>query len=138
MSRAAARFFRGPHPTAGHFSPAVRAGDFVYVAGQVPRDADGTVVGSDVAQQTAATLENLERALLLASATLSDVIKATVHLARLEDAAAFNAVYARYFPGTAPVRTTVQSGLRGVLVEIDAVAWAPAGAVRTAASPAPR
>ncbi|MEH2470860.1 2-iminobutanoate/2-iminopropanoate deaminase [Nitrobacteraceae bacterium AZCC 2161] len=107
----------------GHYSNGLRAGDFVYTAGQVPRDSKRNVIGSSIEDQTAATLENVQRVLSTFGATLDNVIKATVHLSDVADAPRFNAVYARYFPHNRPVRTLTGGQLNGVLVEIDVVAF---------------
>lgn len=109
----------------GHYSHAVRAGDFVFVSGQVPRDAQRAIVGTTIEEQTAVTLENVRLALHAAGATLDNVVKVSVHLADLGDAARFNKVYAQHFPLVLPARTTVGSVLNEVLVEIDVVAYAP-------------
>ncbi|HVE22085.1 MAG TPA: RidA family protein [Acidocella sp.] len=117
--------------TGGHYSPSIRAGDFVFVAGQTPRDAERRVVGATIEEQTAATIENLRVVLEEAGATLSQVVKATVHLANLSDAPRFDATYAGYFPDNPPVRTTVGSVLNGVLVEIDVIAFVGTATSRT-------
>ncbi|WMT79611.1 RidA family protein [Bradyrhizobium sp. Ash2021] len=110
-------------PTGGHYSMGLRAGDFVFTAGQTPRDLKRNVIGSNIEEQTVATLENVQRVLSEFGATLDNVVKATVHLANLADASRFNTVYSRYFPQTRPVRTVTGSQLNGVLVEIDVVAF---------------
>jgi len=110
-------------PHGGPYSHGIRVGDLVFTAGQGPFSNDGQVVGSDVASQTDATLDNIERILRDAGATLSDVVKVTAHLQDLHaDFGAFNEVYARRFDGHRPCRTTVGSTLGGFLVEIDVVA----------------
>jgi len=109
--------------TGGHYSPSRRAGDFVFVAGQTPRDAERRIIGTTIEDQTAATIENLRAILAEEGATLEQVVKATVHLADLRDAPRFDATYAAYFPNNPPVRTTVGSVLNGVLVEIDVIAY---------------
>jgi reactive intermediate/imine deaminase len=116
-------------PPKGAYSPAVRAGDFVFVSGQVPRDPrTGLLVGGDdVAAQARQTLANLRRTLAAAGATLEDVVSVAVHLARADDWAAFDAVYRETFAAPFPTRTVVGAELRGVLVEVTAVAYAPAG-----------
>jgi 2-iminobutanoate/2-iminopropanoate deaminase len=115
-------------PPKGAYSPAVRAGDFVFVSGQVPRDPEtGAVVGDDVAAQTRQTLANLRRVLAAAGAALEDVVSVAVHLARADDWAAFDAAYRESFAAPFPTRTAVGADLRGVLVEVTAVAYAPAG-----------
>jgi 2-iminobutanoate/2-iminopropanoate deaminase len=112
----------------GPYSPAVRAGDFVYVSGQTPRDPiTGQLVGGDVTSQTRSTLSNLRRVLEQAGAGLQDVVSVTVYLQRSEDWDAMNAVYREYFRGPHPSRTTVGADLRGILVEVSAVAYRPAG-----------
>jgi reactive intermediate/imine deaminase len=107
-------------------SPAVRAGDFVYVSGQVPVGADGKVVEGGVEAQTRQVLENVKAALALAGAELSDVIKTTVILTKASDFAAFNTVYGSYFPTNPPARTTMEAKLMiDIAVEIEAVAYKP-------------
>lgn len=108
----------------GAYSPCLRAGDFVFVAGQGPNDpATGQVVGTTIEEQTERTLENVKLLLEAAGASMADVVKATVHLSDLSLFPRYNTVYARYFPDPKPVRTTVGSQLLGILVEIDVVAY---------------
>ncbi len=107
----------------GHYSHGLRAGDFIYTAGQVPRDSKRNVIGTTIEEQTAATLENVGRVLKSFGATFDHVVKATVHLSDVANAPRFNAVYARYFPNNKPVRTLTGSQLNGVLVEVDVVAY---------------
>ncbi len=107
-------------------SPAVRAGDFVYVSGQVPVDASGKVVAGGIAEQTEQVMRNIEAALALAGCELSDVVKTQVFLEDARDFAAFNAVYAKFFPADPPARTTVEARLMiDIKVEIEAVAYKP-------------
>jgi reactive intermediate/imine deaminase len=107
-------------------SPAVRAGDFVFVSGQVPVDASGAVVAGDIAAQTRQVLENVKAALALAGCELGDVVKTTCWLEDARDFAGFNAVYATYFPQNPPARSTAESRLMiPIKVEIEAVAWRP-------------
>jgi 2-iminobutanoate/2-iminopropanoate deaminase len=113
-------------PPKGPYSPAVRAGDFLYVSGQVPRDPrTGELAGDDVATQTRQALSNLQRVLEQAGASLADVVSVTVYLARADDWGAMNEVYAKVFNPPFPSRTTVGAELRGILVEINAVAYPP-------------
>jgi reactive intermediate/imine deaminase len=108
-------------------SPAVRAGDFVYVSGQVPTDKNGSVVAGGIEAQTRQVLENVKAALALAGCTLEDVVKTTVILEDARDFGAFNKVYASYFPKEPPARTTVEARLViDIKVEIEAVAYRPA------------
>jgi 2-iminobutanoate/2-iminopropanoate deaminase len=109
-------------------SPAVRAGDFVYVSGQVPTGADGSIVAGNVEAQTRQVLDNVKAALALAGATLDQVVKTTVILADARDFGAFNRVYAGYFPSEPPARTTIEARLMvDIRIEIDAIAYAPQG-----------
>jgi len=110
---------------AGAYSPIVRAGDFLYVSGQVPRDPVTGEMGDDVASQTRGVLRNLQRVLGYAGAGLADVVSVTAYLATIEDWDAFNTVYREHFDVPFPTRTTVGAGLHGFLVEISAVAYKP-------------
>lgn len=111
-----------PSPT-GTYSQAIVAAGVVYASGQGPLDpSTGSIIGSDMAAQTRVTLSNLGSVLEAAGSSLSHVVKTTVHLADLADFADFDAAYREVFPATPPARTTVQSGLPGILVEIDAIA----------------
>ena len=113
----------GPRP-GGAYSPGLRVGDFIFVAGQVPIDpATGQVAGDTIEEQTARVLENIKAILEAGGATMADVVKATVHLSDLSLFPRYNAVYAGYFPDPKPVRTTVGSQLLDVLVEIDVIAY---------------
>ena len=106
-------------------SPAVRAGDFVFVSGQVPV-IDGKVVPGGITAETRAVLDNVRRCLELAGASLSDVVKTTVWLRDRDDFPAFNAAYAEYFPKDPPARSTAESRLMiDIAVEIEAIAYAP-------------
>lgn len=108
----------------GPYSPAVRAGDFVYVSGQTPRDIiTGELGGTDVATQTRRSLSNLQRVLAQAGAGMTDVVSVTVYLQSADDWDAMNEVYKEFFRGPFPSRTTVGVDLRGILVEICAVAY---------------
>ena len=109
---------------AGPYSPAVRAGDFVYVSGQVPRDPrTGELLGATIEEQSRATLANLRRVLGAAGAKMEDVIAVTVYLADENDWGTFNGVYREEFTAPFPSRTVVGAGLRGIRVEISVVAY---------------
>jgi 2-iminobutanoate/2-iminopropanoate deaminase len=120
-------FLGGDVPTpVGAYSPAVRAGDFVYVSGQVPRDLrTGALVGETVEAQTEQVLANLRATLAAAGAQLSDVVSATIFLANEQDWGAVNAIWKAAFVAPYPARTTVGARLRGILVEVNAVAYVP-------------
>ncbi|HEV8315358.1 MAG TPA: RidA family protein [Burkholderiaceae bacterium] len=108
------------------FSPAVRAGDFVYVSGQVPANADGEIVAGGIEAQTRQVMENLQKVLALAGCTLADVCKTTVWLEDARDFGAFNRVYMSYFGDNKPARSTTEARLMvDAKVEIDVVAYKP-------------
>ena len=108
------------------FSPAVRAGDFVYVSGQVAMREDGEIESGGVEAQTRRTMENLVSVLGAAGCTLADVVKVNVWLDDPRDFWTFNRVYAGYFPDGAPARSTVCWRLMvDAKVEIAAVAYKP-------------
>jgi len=107
-------------------SPAVRAGDFIYISGQVPVGANGEVVVGGIEVQTRQVMENIKAALALAGADLSDVIKTFVILEDAREFAAFNKTYATYFPSNPPARTTLEARLMiDIKIEIEAVAYKP-------------
>ena len=113
----------------GPYSPAVRAGGFIYVSGQIPIDpvTNQTVLG-DVKAETRQVLSNIQRILEGCGATMADVIKCGVFLADVKDFAAMNEVYAEFFGEAKPARTTIAVAalpLQGAKVEIDAVAYKP-------------
>jgi 2-iminobutanoate/2-iminopropanoate deaminase len=114
-----------PAPGGAYSHVTEGSGRLVFTAGFGPHDPGSGRIPDGIAAQTEATLANVERALGAAGLDLSDVVKATVHLAELDrDFAEFNDVYARIVPRPYPVRTTVGSRLLGILVEIDVVALA--------------
>lgn len=108
----------------GPYSQAVAAGPFLFVAGQIPLNAQGQMVTGDIVVQTVQVLENLKAILGEAGLALKDVVKTTVFLADLAVFSEMNRVYAEFFPERPPARSTVQvAGLpRGAAVEIEAVA----------------
>lgn len=107
-------------------SPAVRAGDFVFISGQVPFGTNGVVVNGGIVEQTEQVLANVGAALALAGCSMEDVVKTTVWLADARDFGPFNAVYARHFPKEPPARTTVESRLMlDIKIEVEAVAYKP-------------
>ena len=109
----------------GPYSQAIIAGDFVFVAGQIPLDpASMEVVGADIAEQTERVMKSLTAVLETAGASLRTVVKTTVYLVSMSDFPAMNEVYARHFGDHKPARATVEVGglPKAVLVEIDAIA----------------
>lgn len=112
-------------PPVGPFSPAIRAGDSVYLSGQVAQDpATGRLIDGNVTQQTEQILRNVEAVLQAAGLTLRDVVRVGVFLADMGDFQAMNAVYAKWFEAPYPARTTVAMAALplGALVEIDIIA----------------
>lgn len=111
-------------PPAGAYSPGVRVGNLLFVSGQVPRDPiTGALAGEDIASQVRRTMQNLERVLAAGGAALRDVVSVTVHLADEGDWGAFDVVYREFMTPPFPTRTVVGARLRGIKVEITAVAW---------------
>jgi 2-iminobutanoate/2-iminopropanoate deaminase len=111
-------------PPQGPYSPAVRAGGFIYVSGQTPRDPiSGALIGSDVAAQTRQALSNVRRLLAEAGASMSDVVSVIIYLADVDDWATMNSVYTTFFTAPFPSRTALGAELRDILVEISAVAY---------------
>ncbi|MFD0868687.1 Putative reactive intermediate deaminase TdcF [Chlamydia abortus] len=108
------------------FSHAVKAGDFVYVSGQVGVDPETLeLAGETIEEQTARCIRNVELILQEAGLTLDHVIKANVHLSDGNLIPAFNEVYAQMFQAPYPTRTTVVSGIGKYLIEMDVIAYAP-------------
>ena len=107
-------------------SPATRAGDFVFVSGQVPVDDAGEVVCGGIEAQTRAVFLRLRDILAQAGCTLDDVCKVSVWLCDARDFAAFNRVYMECFGNHRPARSTVESRLMiDARVEMDVVAYRP-------------
>ena len=109
----------------GPYEQAIKIGDFVYTAGQIPIDPQtGNVVSGGIAEQTRQVLENLKALLEAAGSSLDKVIKATVFLKSMTDFAALNEVYGEYLGKAKPASSTVAVAdlPRGALVEIDLVA----------------
>jgi 2-iminobutanoate/2-iminopropanoate deaminase len=111
----------------GPYSQAIRAAGFVFASGQIPTDpATGQFVSGGVAEQTEQVLKNLSAVLEAAGSSLGRVVKTTVFLADMNDFAAMNEVYGRYFKEDAPARATVEAARlpRDARVEIEAIALA--------------
>ncbi|MFT5219993.1 MAG: 2-iminobutanoate/2-iminopropanoate deaminase [Planctomycetota bacterium] len=107
-------------------SRAIRAGDFVFVTGQVPMRDGVPMTDGSIEDQTRACLDSLRDILAQANCALSDVVKSMVWLKKREDFPGFNAVYAEYFPSEPPTRSALVSDfLIDILVEIECVAYKP-------------
>ena len=112
-------------PAIGPYSPAIRAGNLLFISGQIPLDpATGQLVEGDIRAQTRRVLDNLRELLLAAGADSSHVVRTTIFLADLGDFATVNEIYATYFTPPYPARATVQVARlpRHVRIEIDAIA----------------
>jgi 2-iminobutanoate/2-iminopropanoate deaminase len=109
----------------GPYSQAVRAGGWLFVAGQIPLDpATGDLVGGDVTAQARRVLDNIGAVLKAGDLSFADVVRTTVFLVDLNDLAAMNQVYGAYFSEPYPARATVQVARlpRDVRIEIEAIA----------------
>ena len=109
----------------GPYEQAIRVGDLIYTAGQIPIDpTTGNLIDGGIVEQTRQVLENLKAVLEAGGASLDTVIKATVFLKNMADFAALNEVYGLYLGKAKPARSTVAVAdlPRGALVEIDIVA----------------
>ncbi len=113
-------------PPAGAYSPGVRAGNLYFVSGQTPRDpATGQIVGSTIEEQTIRTLENVRGVLQAGGLTLAHVVSVTIYLTDENDWGTVNAIYQTVFAPPYPTRAVVGASLRGILVEISAIAYVP-------------
>lgn len=111
----------------GPYSQAIKANGFIFASGQIPLDpATMRIVEGGIEEQTGRVLDNLTAVLEAAGSSLDRVVKTTVYLADMNEFAAMNEIYARYFGATKPARATVQVARlpRDVKVEIDVVALA--------------
>ncbi len=107
-------------------SRAIRAGDFVFVTGQVPMHDGSPMIDGSIEDQTRACLDGLKEILDQAGCELSDVVKSMVWLKNREDFPGFNSVYAEYFPQQPPTRSALVSDfLIDILVEIECIAYKP-------------
>jgi 2-iminobutanoate/2-iminopropanoate deaminase len=117
-------------PAVGPYNHAVRVGDLLFCAGQIPIDpATGQIVPGGIKAQTERVIENIKAILEHEKLTLAEVVKTTVFLTRLSDFGAMNEVYGRWFTGDFPARSTVQVAAlpRGADVEIEVIAHYPGG-----------
>jgi len=110
------------------FYPAVRAGDFIFVSGQVAKDPDGNMICGTIEKETQVTIEAIRRILAEEGATLADVVRVTTYLADARDFARYNRVFGEQFKDATLARTTVEA--RAVIstrIEMDAIAYKPRG-----------
>ena len=107
-------------------SKAIRAGDFVFITGQIPLRDGVPMIDGTVEEQTRACLDGLKEILTEAECELCDVVKSMIWLKNKEDFPAFNSVYSEYFPVEPPTRSALVSDfLIDILVEIECVAYKP-------------
>ena len=109
----------------GPYSPALRAGEWLFVSGQIGLDpSTGQLVEGGIAAQTRRVLDNIGALLRAAGLSFSDVVRTTIFLADMNDFASVNEIYAAYFPAPAPARATVQVSRlpKDARLEIDAIA----------------
>lgn len=118
---------KGAPSPRGPYSPAVRAGDFIFVSGQGPVDpaTDKLSIG-EIRHETRLTLANIRRILEGCGASVADVVKCTVFLLDASEFAAMNEVYAEFFGDAKPARTTVEARFMSPMrIEIDCIAYSP-------------
>ena len=109
-------------------APAERAGDFIFVSGQVAKDADGNMISGTIEDETRGTIEAIRRILAEEGATLSDVVRVTTYLGDVRDFGRCNRVFGEHFKDAVLARTTVEA--RAVIntkIEMDAIAYKPRG-----------
>jgi len=125
MTKEFIRTPNAPQPL-GPYSQGIRAGNFLFVAGQGPIDPKtGKIAGADIETQTNRTLQNIQAILEASGFSLRDVVKVSIFLKNSSDFQKMNEAYKTYFPENPPTRTTVEAGFvaPGMLVEIDAIAF---------------
>lgn len=119
----------GPYISRGRvlsISKAVRAGDFVFLTGVLPRIGDQPMAEGTIEEQTHRVCQTIKEVLAEAGCELSDVVKAMVWLRNREDFPGFNAVFGEYFPTDPPARSAVLNNLLlDVRVEVEVVAYKP-------------
>lgn len=109
------------------FSSAVKAGDYIFVSGQVGHTDDNGNKISDIEGQTRRCMDQMGKILEKAGTSMQDVVKVTIFLGNVADYQKMNDVYKSYFPSEPPARSTVIAGLAipGMLIEIDCIAYNP-------------
>lgn len=114
---------KAPRPV-GPYSQVVKAGGFLFLAGQIPLTSENIMSEGDVVEQAHQVMKNLQAVVEKAGAALNHVVKTTIFLADLNDFEAVNQVYAQYFQEPYPARSTIQAARlpKGARLEIDAIA----------------
>lgn len=106
----------------GHFSQGIKVNNKVYVAGQPPVDPKTGKIPETIEEQTRLALTNIKNVLEAADAKLEDVVKINTYLTNVDDFGAYNKIYQEFFTDNLPVRTTIGCDLKGIPLEIDAIA----------------
>ena len=108
----------------GPYSQGIRAGDLIFVSGQLPANAEGVLIIDDIAAATRHSLENVSAVLSAAGAQMDDVVKATVFLTDMGDFSAMNKVYGEFFSDPFPARACIEVAAlpKGAKVEIEVIA----------------
>jgi len=108
----------------GPYSQAIKANGFIFTSGQIPLTPDGKLVEGDIHEQTRQVLTNLNAVLEAAGSSLEHIVKTTIYLTNMDDFIAVNTVYAEFFAGAYPARSTVavKTLPKNVQIEIDAIA----------------
>jgi 2-iminobutanoate/2-iminopropanoate deaminase len=108
------------------FHPAVRAGDYIFVSGQVAKDDQGNMISGTIEVETAGTIDSIRRILAEEGATLADVVRVTTYLEDTRDFGRYNKIFAEHFKDAVLARTTVEA--RAVIntkIEMEAIAYKP-------------
>ncbi|MFK5979421.1 MAG: RidA family protein [Rhizobiaceae bacterium] len=108
------------------FHPAVRAGDFIFVSGQVPKDENSDVISGTIEVETLATLKTIERVIAHEGATLSDVVRITTYLEDVRDFGRYNRAFLQGIGDAVLARTTVEAkAVINTKIEMDAIIYKP-------------
>jgi len=108
------------------FHPAVRAGDFIFVSGQVAKDEHGNMISGTIEAETAGTIDSIRRILAEEGATLADVVRVTTYLEDPRDFGRYNRVFAEHFKDAVLARTTVEArAMISTKIEMEAIAYKP-------------
>ena len=113
-----------PEPV-GPYSQAIRAGDFLFISGQIPLNPQSRKIEGNIKEQTERVIKNIEAILKAENSSLEDVVKVTVYLKDLKEFGEMNEIYEKYFGNSKPARVTVEvSGLpKNARIEMDAIAY---------------
>lgn len=106
------------------YSKAIKAGNFLFVSGCVPRWPDGRIITDDIKAGTRQCLEDIKNLVEAGGMSFTDLVKINIHLKNIEDFDAMNAVYRTHFPGDPPARATQQAVIGGsAIMEVEAIAY---------------